>query len=119
MRQLQFNDKMAFVTFYVDVFQLLNVPEKHRVKRRVKEFLIKSIIMDMDGWELDSPDAVEELASRMDFKVKDEVYTYRGKLKSVNLLIQTKDKRLILPEGLRLRKLPKILNFHFKTILKF
>jgi len=119
MREFVFNDKKAFVNFYVDVFQLLNVPEKIRAKKRVKEFLVESMLMYNDGWELDSPDAVEELSDRMKFKVKDEVYTYRGKLKSIGLLIQTKEKRLVLPDGLKLSAIPKKLNFQFKTIVNF
>lgn len=119
MREFVFNDKKAFVNFYVDVFQLLNVPEKIRAKKRVKEFLVESMLMYSEGWELDSAEAVEELSDRMSFSVKDEVYTYRGKLKKIGLLVQTKEKRLVLPDGLKLMIIPKRLNFQFKTVQNF
>ena len=112
MRIIEKSSKEEFITFYVDLWQLLNLPEKLRVDDRLKEFLIYLVIMYNEGWTLNSKEAVYEVADRMGFKNRDEVYNYRKKLKEQGLLLQTKTD-LILPPALQLKKIPSKITFNF------
>ena len=103
MKKIHFKNKEEFIEFYVDFFQLLYFITKQnkRVTKRLREFLIKSVIMLQEGWDLDSAEGVLEIADRMNFRNKDEVYNYRKKLKERGLMVQTRDS-LKLPMALHL-----------------
>lgn len=119
MRQIHWQTKREFVEFYVDFFQLLYFPhEEHRAKDRLREFLIHLVLMHHEEWVLYSSAAVHEIADRMGFKNRDEVYNYRKKLKKMGLLIQTKED-LMLPGMLRLLKIPKKFKMSFEIVNLF
>lgn len=112
MRKIVQKTKEDFFNFYVEIFQLLNIPEHLRVSDRTKEFLVNMVILFNEGWNLSSKESVLELADRMNFSNKDEVYNYRKKLKDKGLIVQTKT-GLILPPALSLKEIPKEIIFKF------
>lgn len=118
MRKISKNTKEAFIAFYIDIFQLLNLPEEARVKDRLREFLIHSVIMHNEGWILNSSSSVHEIAKRMKFINRDEVYNYRKKLKAKGLLKQTHND-LLLPNSLMLKSIPKKVTFTFTVVNDF
>lgn len=118
MREINFKDVKKFISFYVDVFQLLNLPVNMRVKGRLREFLVNQVVMFHEGWDLNSAEGVKEISARMGFTTRDEVYNYRLKLKKQGLFQQTKE-GLVLPPGLSLSKIPERMIFQFKVINEF
>lgn len=118
MRNIPMETKEDYVAFYVDIWQLLNLPEELRVRDRVREFLIHCVVMYHEGWVLYSKEAVQELADRMGFKNDGEVYNYRIKLKKKGIIMQTRDS-LILAPALRIKNIRKRTRFNFTLVNEF
>lgn len=119
MRIIPKKTRIELMEFYLDVFELVNVTdEKFKVKDRLREFLIHSMVMVSEGWVLDSPSGVRELSKRMKFKSKGEVYNYRVRLKNKNLMFQTKEE-LILHPALTIKNVGKKMTFTFSIHNEF
>lgn len=119
MKKFYWTTKRDFIEFYIDLFQLLYfAQEKNRVRDREREFLIHLVIMNNEGWDLSSRKSVRELKNRMKFTKRDDVYTYRTKLKKKNLLQQTKD-GLVLPGFLRLKSIKSSMKVAFEIVNTF
>jgi len=107
-------NKEEYVEFFLDIFQILNIPYDLRIKGRLREFIIYSMMMYYEDWDLDSPEAVLEVSERMNFKNSGEVYNYRQVLKKKNFFFQTKDGvQLIAP--LCLKKIHNKVNYNFRV----
>lgn len=117
MRQIEFTKEWDYVSYFVDVFQLLSVPAKDRATKKNKEFLTHLVIMHAQGWNIDSSEGVMEVAQRMNFKNRDEVYNYRKALKKRGLIEQTVT-GLSLIKGLQLKKIPTSLTVKFNMRLR-
>jgi len=82
-----FKNIREYVGMQLDLLCLLNFPVKKRLKGKPRKFYVESIILHMIGVNLDSTDAVEHLREYMDWKMSDDVYTYRYKLKRKGWLL--------------------------------
>ena len=96
MKVLKKDNKEDYIATYIDVVSSLFIPYDKWLKAREREFLIHSVVIRSEGFNLKDTDAVIELKDRMQFRAKEDVYNYRNKLKKKGWLIQTKDD-IILP----------------------
>lgn len=108
------NDPYEFMSKWIDIATILNMPEKYKLKDREKEFLVNTILYSSNGVDIESKEMVELLCKAMKIKPAN-VYNYRKILKDKHWLEQTPTKLKLLDViDYTYRELPKELNFKFK-----
>lgn len=90
--QISHTNLEEYVGMQLDILQLLKIRDKSKwLRPKPRKFLIHCIILNSQGVDINSTDAVEELRTRMNFDMNDDVYTYRYKLKRAGWLIPEKE----------------------------
>lgn len=113
MSVIKVKSKEEFLQKIIDLTLLLKLPEQYYLRGREKEFLINSVILNNQGFMLESSGMVKSICSKMSIN-RGDVYNYRNILKKKGWLIQTVD-------GLELlssldyynRKIPESIDFKF------
>lgn len=111
------NTKKEFLSIMIDLVLLLKLPEEYILRDREKEFLVNSILLNNEGYSLESSEMVKAICKVMKIK-GDDVYNYRVILKKKGWLMQT-------PDGLQLlmaldysdKNIPEQIDFKFSLKL--
>jgi hypothetical protein len=73
-----------YVELRLDLLQILKIRDKSKfLKPKPRKFFVQSVIINAQGMDINTTDAVEELRRRMNWKMNDDVYTYRHKMKKL------------------------------------
>ena len=89
---ISYDNLEDFFGMQIDLLCLLRqdiIPKK--LSGKPKKFFVYCIILTAEGYDINSTDAVEKLRDYMGFKINDDVYTYRYKLKSQGWLVAEKN----------------------------
>jgi hypothetical protein len=116
MSLIKVKSKKEFLSKMIDLTLLLKLPKQYYLRDREKEFLINSILLTNQGYELESAEMVRAVCSEMNINSSD-VYNYRNILKKKGWLIQTVDGlELLLALDYSDRNIPEVIDF--KVTLK-
>lgn len=112
MKVIEKSSRREYLEFFLDIFQIMNFPYDQRIRGRKREFIIHSMSMFNEGWDLYTPEAVTEISERMKFSNEGEVYNYRKVLKEKKFFFQNKNGVHLIPP-LCLKKIYPKLNYKF------
>lgn len=111
------SSKKEFLSIMIDLILLLKLPEEYVIREREKEFLVTSILLNNDGYALESSEMVKAICKEMKIK-PDDVYNYRNILKRKGWLMQTVDGlQLLMALDYSDKNIPEQIDFKFSLKL--
>lgn len=111
MSLVRVKSKKEFLSKIIDLTILLKLPKQYALTDREKEFLINSILITNQGFQLESSEMVKSICKEMSIN-SSNVYNYRNILKKKGWLIQTVDGlELLLALDYSDRNIPEAVDF--------
>lgn len=118
MSIIKVNSKKEFLSKLIDIVIMVKLPREYYLRDREKEFLVNTILLNNEGYALESGEMVKAICTEMNVK-SDDVYNYRNILKKKGWLMQTIDGlQLLMALDYSDRNIPDEIEFKFtlKTI---
>lgn len=118
MSVIKVSSKKEFLSKLIDIVILVKLPQEFSLREREKEFLVNTILLNNEGYSLESGEMVKAICTEMKIK-NDDVYNYRNILKKKGWLMQTKDGlQLLMALDYSDRNIPNEIEFKFtlKTV---
>lgn len=109
------NSYEEFMSLYLDYWQFLNIPAKYQIRKKLKDFMVHTMVLNMQGMDIGSSEYVQEMKSRMNMTQNTDVYNYRSRLKSKGYLLED-DGNITLPQALNIPQVPRKAVFTFAVI---
>lgn len=103
-----------FMGLYIDFWQFLYLPSDLRIKKKEREFMMHTLVLNAKGIDITSTEYVQHMIPRMQLRTANEVYNYRSRLKNKGFLLE-EDGKVILPQGLNVKEVPAETYFQFKV----
>jgi hypothetical protein len=113
MSLIKVNSRKEFLSKLIDVVILVKLPIEYSLRDREKEFLVNTILLNNEGYALESGEMVKAICAEMKIK-NDDVYNYRNILKKKGWLTQTTDGlQLLMALDYSDRNIPEEIEFKF------
>lgn len=113
MSVIKVSSKKEFLSKLIDIVILVKLPQEFSLREREKEFLVNTILLNNEGYSLESGEMVKAICAEMKIK-NDDVYNYRNILKKKGWLMQTKDGlQLLMALDYSDRNIPNEIEFKF------
>lgn len=113
MSIIKVSSKKEFLSKLIDIVIMVKLPQEFFLREREKEFLVSTILLNNEGYQLESAEMVKAICAEMKIK-SDDVYNYRNILKKKGWLTQTKDGlQLLMALDYSDRNIPNEIEFKF------
>ena len=103
-----------FMGLYIDFWQFLHIPSELRIKKKEREFMIHTLVLNAKGINIGSKEYVEHMIPRLNLKLRTEVYNYRSRLKGKGFLVEEND-LIRIPQALNVIEVPEQSYFQFSV----
>lgn len=103
-----------FMGLYIDFWQFLHIPSELRIKKKEREFMIHTLVLNAKGVDISSQEYVEHMIPRLNLKLRTEVYNYRSRLKGKGFLVEEGD-LIKIPQALNVLEVPEQSYFQFSV----
>lgn len=104
-----------FMGLYIDFWQFLYLRSDLRIKKKEREFMVHTLVLNAKGVDISGKDYVKEMVTRMNLRSDNEVYNYRSRLRNKGFLLKDGNDT-ILPQALNVKEVPQETFFQFKVI---
>ena len=115
MQEIVKNSYEEFMSLYLDYWQFINIPAKYRIRKKLKDFMVHTMVLNMQGMDIGSSDYVKEMKHRMGMTQNTDVYNYRSRLKAKGYLLEDNGS-ITLPQALNIPQVPRKAVFSFAVI---